>query len=425
MNSISRRMFSWSLKSLRSSFHSTSIRLSDDTIGDHFYNSEHRALQKTVIEIIEKDINPHVNEWEKNGEFPAHEVYRKLGQAGLLGINKPKAYGGLGLGYIYNVAAVEALGTIKCRGIPMAIAVQTDMATPALAKFGSDELKKEFLVPSIAGDYVSAIGVSEPDAGSDVANIATNAVKQGGDYIINGSKIWVTNALHADWICILVNTSKGNAHQNKSLICVPMKAPGVHVDQKTDKMGTWSSDTAEMVYFKDVRVPQKNLIGEEGKGFLYQMLQFQEERIAGCVSPIQPLIRAIESTREYCRDRKIFGKPLLHNQYIHFRLAELATEVEAYRALVYQTAKLYGEGHDVSKWASMCKLKAGRLNREVFDTCLQFWGGKGYTTGAEINRGFRDGRLASIAGGSDEIMLIIISKYMNMVQSSEKKKAAV
>ncbi|GAB6019157.1 hypothetical protein CHUAL_000776 [Chamberlinius hualienensis] len=422
MNSISRLTFyTRSLKILCSNFHSTSQLFTQDIVADSFYNSEHRALQETIYKIIDKDINPFAKEWEEKEEFPAHEVFKKFGQAGLLGINKPNEYGGLGLDYMYNVAMLEAIGKIRSAGVKMALSVQTDMATPALARFGSDELRKEFLAPSIAGDYVAAIGVSEPGAGSDVAGIATKAVKKGDDYIINGSKMWITNALQADWICLLVNTSTGNIHQNKSLICVPMKTPGVHVAKKLDKLGMRSSDTG-LIYFEDVRVPIKNLIGEEGMGFTYQMLQFQEERIAATISSLQSMFNAIESTIEYCRERKTFGKPVLHNQYVHFRLAELATEVEAYRALVYQTAKLYSEGKDVTKWASMCKLKAGRLMRQVFDTCLQYWGGMGYTNDVDISRGFRDGRLASIAGGSDEIMLMIISKYMNMLPTSGKKK---
>ncbi|GAB6019155.1 hypothetical protein CHUAL_000774 [Chamberlinius hualienensis] len=324
---------------------------------------------------------------------------------------------------MYNVAMLEAMGKITCAGIRMAISVQTDMAVAALARFGSDALKKSFLTPSITGDYVASIGVSEPCAGSDVARIATKAVKKGDDYIINGCKMWITNALQADWICLLVNTSTGNIHQNKSLICVPMKTPGVHVVKKLDKLGMRSSDTG-LIYFEDVRIPMKNLIGEEGMGFTYQMLQFQEERIAGTISSLPSMFNAIESTIEYCRERKTFGKPILHNQYVHFRLAELATELEAHRALVYQTAKLYSEGKDVTKWASMCKLKAGRLMREVFDTCLQYWGGMGYMNDVDISRGFRDGRLLSIAGGSDEIMLMIISKYMDMLPRSEKKKSS-
>ncbi|GAB6019158.1 hypothetical protein CHUAL_000777 [Chamberlinius hualienensis] len=424
MNSLSRRIFtSFSRQVFRSNFHSTSKLLSEDLIGDSFYTSEHRALQDTVTKIIEKEINPYVDEWEAKGEFPAHEVFKKFGQADLLGINKPTEYGGLGLDYIYNVAMLETLGKIKCGGVAMALAVQTDMATPALARFGSDALRKEFLVPSIAGDYVASIGVSEPGAGSDVAAIATNAVKKGDDYIINGSKMWITNALQADWMCLLVNTSKGGLHQNKSLICVPMKTPGVHVAKKLDKLGMRSSDTG-LIYFEDVRVPQTNLIGEEGMGFMYQMLQFQEERIAAAIGSVQPMIRAIESTADYCRQRKTFGQPVLHNQYVHFRLAELATEVEAFRALVYQTTKLYSEGNDTTKWASMCKLKSGRLMRQVFDTCLQYWGGMGFTNEVEISRGYRDGRLQSIAGGSDEVMLMIISKYMNMLPSSGKNKSS-
>ncbi|KAG8548506.1 hypothetical protein GDO81_025170 [Engystomops pustulosus] len=198
----------------------------------------------------------------------------------MLGVNKPPEYGGMGLDFSYSIAIAEELGNINCGGIPMAIGVQSDMATPALTRFGSDELKRQFLAPTIAGDVVACLGVSESGAGSDVASIKTKAERKGDDYIINGSKMWITNGCQADWMCLLTNTSAGPSHKNKSLICLPMKTPGVHVTKKIDKMGMKSSDTAQ-IFFEDVRVPSKYLIGEEGMGFIYQMLQFQEERMWG------------------------------------------------------------------------------------------------------------------------------------------------
>jgi citronellyl-CoA dehydrogenase len=290
----------------------------------------------------------------------------------------------------------------------MAIGVHTDMCTPALARFGSDALRREFLAPSIAGDRVGCLGVSEPGGGSDVAAVKTAARKDGGDYVISGSKMWITNGLKADWCCLLVNTGDGPAHKNKSLIVVPMDAPGI-TRQKIHKIGMDSSDTA-LLFFDAVRVPQRHLIGQEGMGFMFQMLQFQEERLWGAASSLRGLDKLIDLTIGYTRERKAFGRSILDNQVVHFRLAELRTEVAALRALTYQAVEQYVGGKDVTKLASMAKLKCGRLSREVADACLQYWGGMGYTQDNLVARAYRDSRLVSIGGGADEVMLGIISK---------------
>jgi citronellyl-CoA dehydrogenase len=303
----------------------------------------------------------------------------------------------------------EALGNTRCGGVPMAIGVQTDMATPALARFGSDELRAEFLAPAIAGEQVACLGVSEPGAGSDLANIRTTARKDGGDYVIDGGKLWITNGAQADWMCCLAITSEGHPHRNKSLIVVPMKAKGVEVARKLRKIGMNSSDTAQ-IFFDDVRVPQHHLSGQEGQGFRYQMLQFQEERLWGAANTLKGLDNAVRDTIEYTRGRMIFGRPVLDNQVVHFTLAELQTEIEALRALVYRATERYVAGQDVTRLASMAKLKAGRLTREVADKCLQYWGGMGYTWENPVSRFYRDGRLVSIGGGADEVMLSIICK---------------
>ena len=374
------------------------------------YTQEHQELQRSVKKFIETEINPHVDAWEAAEIFPAHELFKKLGDAGFLGINKPQAYGGMGLDYSYQLAFVEALGDVNCGGVPMAIGVQTDMATPALARFGSDELRKEFLAPSIAGDLVCSIGVSEPGAGSDVASIKTFAKKDGDDYVITGTKMWITSGTQSDWICLLANTSEGAPHKNKTLICVPMKTKGVSVAKKLKKLGMWSSDTAQL-YFDEVRVPQRYRIGEEGMGFTYQMQQFQEERLYAAAQ-WTALDRILRETIAYTRERQAFGQSILDNQYVHFRLAELKTEIEALRALVHDAAAKLVAGEDVTMLASMAKLKVGRLGREVADGCLQFWGGMGYVWESNVSRLLRDIRLSSIGGGADEVMLGIISKYM-------------
>jgi citronellyl-CoA dehydrogenase len=370
---------------------------------------EHRALQDTVLRFVREEINPYVAEWEKAEEFPSHQLFKKLGDLGLLGLKYPEEFGGAGLDFSYSAVMAEALGECACGGVPMAIGVQTDMCTPALARFGTDELKREYLAPTIAGDYVGCLGVSEPGGGSDVAAVKTTARKEGNDYVINGSKMWITNGLKADWCCLLANTSdEGGPHKNKSLIVVPMDAPGI-TKQKIHKVGMNSSDTAQL-FFDNVRVPQRNLIGQEGLGFTFQMLQFQEERLWGAATSLRGLDRLIDLTIDYTRQRKTFGKPILDNQVVHFRLAELRTEVEALRALTYSAVEQYISGKDVTRLASMAKLKCGRLGREVADSCLQYWGGMGYTADNPISQAWRDNRLVSIGAGPDEVMLGIICK---------------
>ena len=386
------------------------------------FTHEHREVQKSLKRLIDQEINPHVDEWEEAGIFPAHEVFKKLGNLGLLGLTKPEAYGGAGLDYSYSLAMAETLGHIHCGGVPMAIGVQTDMCTPALARFGSPELCQEFLVPAVAGDMVGCIGVSEPGAGSDVSAIKSQARKDGDDYLISGQKMWITNSLQADWMCMLVNTGEGPAHRNKSLVMVPMRqgrggqlTKGIEVAKKIRKIGMNSSDTG-LIYFDQVRVPQRNRIGAEGQGFVYQMQQFQEERLWAAASTLQGLNNCIQDTISWAQERRLFGATLADQQWVQFKLAEMKTEVEALRALTYRACELYVQGQDVTELASMAKLMAGRLNRSVPDGCLQFWGGMGYAWESRISRAYRDGRLASIGGGADEVMLGILSKIMGIAK---------
>ena len=378
------------------------------------FTEEHQQLRKTVRDFVVREINPHVDEWERAGAYPAHEVFKKLGQLGLLGVSKPEAYGGMGLDYSYSTVVTEEIGGCASGSVPMSIGGQTDMATPALARWGSDALRAEFLAPAIAGDVVSSIAVSEVSGGSDVASIKTTARKDGDDYVIDGAKMWITNAAQADWLCLLATTSDGKAHRNKSLIVVPTRTPGVTIGEKLDKLGMRASDTCP-VYLDGVRVPQRNRIGEEGAGFTMQMVQFQEERLFAAASTLRGLENVIDATIAYARERKVFGKPLLDNQVVHFRFAELRTEIELLRSLTYRAVEEYVAGCEVTLLASMAKLKAGRLNREVADACLQYWGGMGFTWDNVASRAYRDNRLASIGGGADEVMLQIIAKMMNIL----------
>src|SRR5437762_12162391 len=262
------------------------------------FTPEHEALRQTWKTLIDREINPHVDGWEKEGQFPAHALFKKMGDAGLLGVDKPVEFGGSGLDFSYAMVCSESLGLVNGGSIPMATGVQISMATPALARYGSDELRQEFLAPAISGDYVACLGVSEAGAGSDVASIKTTAKKDGGDYVINGGKMWTTNGTQADWMCLLANTGEGPVHRNKTLICLPMKTKGVEIAGKLDKLGMRASDTAQ-IFFDNVRVPQRYRIGEEGMGFIYQMQQFQEERLWAAAAGLGGMERAIAMTIEY------------------------------------------------------------------------------------------------------------------------------
>lgn len=377
------------------------------------FTHEHDELVRTTNKIIEEHVNPYIDEWEKAEIYPAHQVMKKFAEAGLLGIGKPEEYGGLNLDFSYEMAFAEALGNIRGNGVSTSIGVQTTMCTPALAKHGSDTLKQSYLAPTIAGDLVGCIGVSELSAGSDVAQIKTTARRDGDDYIINGSKMWITNGVQGDWICLLANTSDDRKHMNKSLIIVPLNSKGVSVSRKLDKLGLVCSDTAEL-FFDDVRVPASNCIGEEGKGFIYQMEQFQEERLFAVARGLRVLDNVIEDTIEYTGQRMAFGKSIRDNQTVYHKLAELQTEVEACRATMYLATERYLRGENVLKLASMSKYLIGKLALKVPTECLQFWGGQGVMNENYISRAFRDMRVTAIGGGATEIMLEVIAKTMDI-----------
>jgi citronellyl-CoA dehydrogenase len=381
----------------------------------HPFTDEHEMFRRSVRAFIDKAITPHVDEWEDAEIWDAHGVLRKMGDLGFLGLSYPSEYGGAEADIWFTVVLMEELGRIPCGGVPMGISVHTDMCTPALAKYGSHELRERYLAPAIRGEMVGAIGVTEPNAGSDVASIITRAEPDGDDYVINGSKMYITNGVQADWVCLLARTEPGTGYKGMSLILVPTETPGFIVHKKLKKLGNHSSDTAVLT-FEDCRVPRSNLIGVEGMGFYMQMEQFQRERLVAAILGVSGMEQAVRKTIQYCQERVTFGKPLIANQWIQFKLGELLTEIEALRHLSYHTAALLEEDETslhVTKLASMCKLKVGRLMREVADTCLQFYGGMGYMEETPISRYFRDARLTSIGGGADEVMLGIIAKLEN------------
>ena len=374
-----------------------------------YFNKDHEMVRKAVREFVDKEINPHMDEWEEKGEAPLHDLFKKMGDLGFLGIRYDPKYGGQGLDYWYDTVFLEELGRVHGFGIPVAIGVQTHMATPAINEYGSDYLKESFLKPAIAGDMVAAIAVTEPGAGSDVAAIRTFAKKDGDFYVINGSKTYITNGTQADFLTLLARTSDAPGYNSFSLFVVPTHLPGFKVSRKLDKMGLRSSDTAEL-FFDDLKVPAENLIGKEGEGFVYQMQQFQHERFSAIPMSYTSAEEIIAMTVEHIRQRIVFGKPLIAKQVLRHRLADWQTEIECLRQLTYHIVRMKEKSLDVTREVSMAKLYAARVVSKVADGCLQMYGGLGFMNEMLISRCYRDARLISIGGGADEIMREIIAK---------------
>lgn len=377
------------------------------------FTPEHAQFRATIRRFVENELNPHVDEWEAAGIFPAHDVFRRLGELGAFGLEVDPEFGGQGADHTFTLVLGEELGRADCAGVPMGIAVHANMSTPSLARYGTPELKTKYLAPALRGELVTCVAVSEPDAGSDVAGIRTKAVRDGDDWVITGRKMWITNGSQADWVCLLARTVEPGeephyGYQGMSQIIVPTSSPGFSVGRTIRKMGNWSSDTAELV-LDEVRVPVANTIGAVGRGFQQQMAQFQDERLLGSYLAIAGARRAVERTATYLKDRHAFGEPLLANQHLRFRLAELYAEVEVVSSYAHAAAERYAAGEDVSEMATILKLKAGRLSREVADAAVQFHGGMGYAEEMWPARYFRDTRLISIGGGADEVMLRILS----------------
>lgn len=381
------------------------------------FTEEHQLFRESLRRFVDEEINPNVDAWEDAESFPAHDVLAKMGDLGFLGVNYPEAFGGLGLDFSYNVVRAEELGRIHCSGVPMAITVHTDMCTPALAEHGSDDLRRAFLESAIRGRSVGAIAVTEPDAGSDVASLRTSAESDGDHYVVSGTKTYITNGTQADWVCALVRTSPGAGYGGMSLVIVPTDAPGFSVSKRFKKLGNHSSDTAELS-FDRVRVPKWHRVGPEGRGFQLQMQQFQKERLVGAIVAYAGADRILRLTARYLKERHTFGKPLAAHQWIQFKMAELATDVEMLRRMCYHCADGIVDGADVTREASMAKLKAGQLVRAVADVCMQFHGGLGYMEEYPIARYYRDARLLPIGAGADEIMLSIIARLEGFVPDS-------
>ena len=376
-----------------------------------FFREEHDIFRKSFRDFVEKELAPHTDEWERKEEFP-REVFQRMGKLGFLGVGFPEDVGGGGGDYWYNVVYGEELRRSRSAGLNMSLMVQTDMATPVIAALGTREQKDEFLAPAIRGEKIAALGISEPNAGSDVASIITTARKDGGDYIINGAKTWITNGTRADFITLAVRTG-GAGYGGVSLILFPTNTPGFKVNRKIKKIGNHASDTAELS-FEDCRVPARYLLGEENMGFYYIMMNFQGERLIVVVVAVVGSQHCIDDALQYGRDRAAFGRPIIKFQVWRHTFVDLLTELEAGRWLTYRACDLFNRKQDAVKEISMAKLYMGELVNKIADRCLQFHGGYGYTDEFIISRVWRDSRLITIGGGTSEIMKEIISKRVGI-----------
>jgi alkylation response protein AidB-like acyl-CoA dehydrogenase len=377
-----------------------------------YFTEEHEQLRRVIRSFVKTEISPCVEEWEEKGEFP-REIIKRMGDLGFLGLHYPKEVGGQGGDYFTGIVFGEELARCGCGGFPMAIGVQTDMATPPIYKFGTSDQHERFLAPALRGEKLAAIGISEPNYGSDVAGIRTRAVRDGDEWIINGTKMFITNGPRADFVTLVTRTSDEPGYKGITLFLVELDRPGVSVSRKLDKVGMRSSDTAELI-FDQVRVPQANLLGQEGKGFYQIMWQLQGERMIGAAGSIGMAQYAYELALEYAKTRETFGKTINNYQVVSHLLAEMKTEIEVCREMTYATAYRFSKGEVPSKEISMVKMAAAQMAYWVADRALQIFGGNGYMMENPIQRIWRDTRLYRIGGGTDEIMKEIISKEMGL-----------
>jgi alkylation response protein AidB-like acyl-CoA dehydrogenase len=372
-----------------------------------FFTDEHEQLRESIRSFAQKELAPHADEWEET-TFP-DSVFTRMGELGFLGLDKPEEYGGQGGDYYSALVLAEEIGHGNSGGLAMGVSVQTDMAMPPILAFGTEEQKRQWAAPAIAGTKILCLGITEPDAGSDVAGIKTRAVKEGDEYVINGSKTYITNGHRADVIVLVTKTDPDVGYDGFTLFLVPMDTPGVIREKKLEKMGMHASDTA-LLAFQDVRVPESAVLGQVGRGFYHIMWELQGERLisaAGCVAGAQ---RVFERTLEFAKERHAFGRPIGNFQVIRHKFAEMATKIETARQTVYMTAWRHENGEYPVREISIAKLHASRISCEVADECLQIHGGAGYMREYGIERAWRDLRLNRIGAGTDEIMLEVIGR---------------
>lgn len=386
-----------------------------------YFTEQHEQFRHSVRQFAEKELAPHMDEWEEAELFPRW-VFEKAGELGVFAAHYPEEQGGLGGDYWFSIAKSEELPRCGSGGVPMALLVQGDMATPCIGDLGTKEQIEEFLMPALRGEKIAALGVSEPGAGSDVAGIRTVARRDGGDYVISGQKTFITNGTQADFVTLMVKTNPDAGHGGISILLVPTKLPGFHVSKKMKKIGNWSSDTAELFY-DNVRVPARYLLGEEGMGFTYLMQNFQSERLIACSSAVASAKRMLDRGIAYGRERVAFGKPILKREYWQHKIVDLATKLEAAEALTYRAAEIYNDekyvrkepiSFEATKLISMAKVFVGDVASEVADQVLQFYGGWGYIEEYPIARAWRDQRLFRIGGGTTETLRYYIAKLMGL-----------
>jgi alkylation response protein AidB-like acyl-CoA dehydrogenase len=377
------------------------------------FSDEHDQLRDSMKAWVQKECFPHRMEWEEN--YWPSSILKRAGDLGYLGLCYPEEYGGQGGDYFYSLVRAECMSYSGCGGLNMGFAVHTDMATPPIHLLGSEELKQRYLPPSLAGERISCLGITEPGAGSDVAGIRTTAIRDGDEYVINGSKTFITNAPRAHYIVLVTKTDPDKGHDGITLFVVDLRdeegnhVPGFSVSAELEKMGMHASDTGEIA-FEDVRVPAENMLGEEGKGFYHISWELQGERLvaaAGCVAGCE---RMFERTLEYAMEREQFGRPIGRFQAIRHKFAEMSTQIEAAKQFVYSTAWRFANGEYPVREISQAKLFASRVICDVADECIQIHGGYGYMKEYEIERAYRDARLNRIGAGTDEIMLEVIGR---------------
>jgi citronellyl-CoA dehydrogenase len=385
------------------------------------FSSEHDQFRATVRRFCEEELAPHAAEWERDELFP-NWVFKRAGELGILGAHYPVEVGGAGGDYWFSVAKAEELPRCQAGGVSMGLLVQSDMATPVINDLGTAEQKAEFLTPALKGEKIVALGVSEPNAGSDVAGIQTHARRDGDDYVINGAKTFITNGTRADFVTLLVKTRPEAGAHGCSFFLVPTKTKGFSVAKKLKKIGNHSSDTAELV-FEEMRVPKRYLLGEENMGFMYLMQNFQSERIIACTSACAGGGLMLEDAINYGRDRKAFGKPIIKREYWQHKIVDLTAKVEAAKALTYRGADAYNQDKYVTKGnvsmdtvtlISLAKIFVGDVATEVADQCLQFHGGWGYVEEFRIARAWRDQRLFRVGGGTTETLRYYCAKLMGL-----------
>lgn len=376
------------------------------------YTPEHDLFRKSVRDFVERELAPHALEWDEKGIFP-REVFQKFGEMGFFGMRHSEEAGGQGLDYWYVVALAEELVRSRNAGLNMALLVQCEMATPIIDVIGTPEQKEVFLAPALRGEKIAALGISEPDAGSDVANLRTTARREGDEFVINGSKMWITNGTRADFITLAARTG-GPGYGGVSLFTFPTDVKGYGVSKKLEKVGNLSSDTA-VLFFEDCRIPARYLLGDENAGFYHIMTNFQGERLVAAVGAVASMFLMIEDAIRYGNEREAFGRPIAKFQVWRHRFAEYLSQVEAAKWLTYRAVELFDDPETrgaAVKEISMAKLVAGDLLQKVAYDCMQFHGGMGYITETHIARAWRDARLITIGGGTSEIMKEIVAKLV-------------